>query len=191
MTQVRTVAVVVGSLRKDSVSRKLAKAFAAVNPNLKFNIVEIGDLPHFDQDLESDPPAQWVRFRAEIAAADAVLFVTPEFNRSVPGALKNAIDVGSRPYGQSVWNGKPGAVISLSPGAIGGFGANHHLRQSLVFLNVPLLSQEAYIGNAFALFDETGELINEGTTDFLRSYGQQFAAWIEKIADDVPAAKAA
>ena len=192
MTQVRTVAVVVGSLRKDSVSRKLAKAFAAVNPNLKFNIVEIGDLPHFDQDLESDPPAQWLRFRAEIAAADAVLFVTPEFNRSVPGALKNAIDVGSRPYGQSVWNGKPGAVISLSPGAIGGFGANHHLRQSLVFLNVPALNIEAYIGGAFALFDENGELINESTTEFLRGYGQAFKAWIEKIlAEEAAVSKAA
>jgi chromate reductase, NAD(P)H dehydrogenase (quinone) len=191
MSQVRNVAVVVGSLRKDSVSRKLAKAFAAVNPGLKFNIVEIADLPHFDQDLESDPPTQWVRFRNEIAAADAVLFVTPEFNRSVPGALKNAIDVGSRPYGSSVWNAKPGAVISLSPGAIGGFGANHHLRQSLVFLNVPLLSQEAYIGNAFALFDDTGELINEGTTEFLKSYGVQFAAWIEQIVHEVPVAKAA
>jgi len=191
MSQVRNVAVVVGSLRKDSVSRKLAKAFAAVNPGLKFNIVEIAELPHFDQDLESDPPAQWVRFRNEIAAADAVLFVTPEFNRSVPGALKNAIDVGSRPYGSSVWNGKPGAVISLSPGAIGGFGANHHLRQSLVFLNVPLLSQEAYIGNAFSLFDDAGELINDGTTEFLKSYGAQFAAWIEQIVHEVPVAKAA
>ncbi len=184
MTQVRNVAVVVGSLRKDSVSRKLAHAFAALTPNLKFNIVEIGDLPHFDQDLESDPPAQWVRFRQEIAAADAVLFVTPEYNRSVPGVLKNAIDVGSRPYGSSVWNGKPGAVISASPGAIGGFGANHHLRQSLVFLNVPLLSQEAYIGNAFALFDQSGELANESTSEFLRAYGLAFGAWIEKIAGD-------
>ena len=191
MSQVRNVAVVVGSLRKDSVSRKLAKAFAAVTPDLKFNVVEIADLPHFDQDLESDPPAQWVRFREQIAAADAVLLVTPEFNRSVPGALKNAIDVGSRPYGASVWNGKPGAVISLSPGAIGGFGANHHLRQSLVFLNVPLLSQEAYVGNAYALFDDNDELVNEGTREFLRSYGAQFAAWIDKIIDDVPAAKAA
>ena len=191
MSQPRTVAVVVGSLRKDSVSRKLAQAFAALNPGLKFNIVEIGDLPHFDQDLEGDPPAQWVRFRQEIAAADAVLFVTPEFNRSVPGALKNAIDVGSRPYGSSVWNGKPGAVISLSPGAIGGFGANHHLRQSLVFLNVPLLSQEAYVGNAYALFDDNGELVSDATTDFLRAYGQAFAGWIERIADDVPVRKAA
>ena len=191
MTQARNVAVIVGSLRKDSVSRKLAKAFAALTPNLKFSIVEIGDLPHFDQDLEADPPAQWVRFRQEIAAADAVLFVTPEFNRSMPGALKNAIDVGSRPYGSSVWNGKPGAVISLSPGAIGGFGANHHLRQSLVFLNVPLLSQEAYVSNAYALLDDNGELINDGTTEFLRGYGQQFSAWIETIAPVAATAKAA
>lgn len=191
MTQVRNVAVIVGSLRKDSVSRKLAKAFGALTPNLKFNIVEIGDLPHFDQDLESDPPAQWVRFRQEIAAADAVLFVTPEYNRSVPGVLKNAIDVGSRPYGSSVWNGKPGAVISQSPGAIGGFGSNHHLRQSLVFLNVPLLSQEAYLGNSFALFDESGELINESTGEFLRAYGAQFSAWIETISPASATAKAA
>lgn len=191
MTQTRNVAVIVGSLRKDSVSRKLAKAFAALTPNLKFNVVEIGDLPHFDQDLESDPPAQWVRFREEIAAADALLFVTPEFNRSVPGALKNAIDVGSRPYGSSVWNGKPGAVISLSPGAIGGFGANHHLRQSLVFLNVPLLSQEAYVSNAYAVLDDNGELINDGTAEFLRGYGQHFSTWIETIAPSAATAKAA
>ena len=191
MSQPRTVAVVVGSLRKDSVSRKLAHAFAALTPNLKFDIVEIGELPHFDQDLEADPPAAWVSFRRQIAAADAVLFVTPEFNRSVPGALKNAIDVGSRPYGASVWNGKPGAVISVSPGAIGGFGANHHLRQSLVFLNVPLLSQEAYVGGAYALFDDKGELVNEATTEFLRAYGQSFAGWIDRIADDTPARQAA
>jgi chromate reductase len=118
--------------------------------------------------------------------------VTPEYNRSIPGVLKNAIDVGSRPYGASVWNGKPGAVISASPGAIGGFGAYHHLRQTLVFLNVPALNIEAYIGGAFALFDENGELVNESTTEFLRGYGEAFKAWIEKIlADETAAAKAA
>ncbi|MDB5417952.1 MAG: NADPH-dependent reductase, partial [Phenylobacterium sp.] len=171
MTQARTVAVLVGSLRKDSASRKLANAFAALAPaNLKFDVVEIGGLPHFDQDLESDPPAEWTAFRHRVGSADAVLFVTPEYNRSVPGVLKNAVDVGSRPYGHSAWNAKPGAVISLSPGAIGGFGANHHLRQSLVFLNVPLLSLEAYVGNAFALFDDAGELVNDSTTEFLRGY---------------------
>jgi chromate reductase len=188
----RTVAVLVGSLRKDSASRKLAEAFAGLAPaNMKFEFVEIGDLPHFDQDLESDPPAKWTAFRDRIRPADAVLFVTPEYNRSVPGVLKNAVDVGSRPYGQSVWNGKPGAVISVSPGAIGGFGANHHLRQSLVFLNVPLLSQEAYVGNAFTLFDETGALVNESTADFLRGYAAAFADWIERIAPAAQARKAA
>ena len=182
MSKNRTVAMVVGSLRKDSVSRKVANAFAGLQPGLEFRAVGIGDLALFDQDREADPPAEWVRFRHEVAACDALLFVTPEYNRSVPGVLKNALDVGSRPYGASVWNGKPGAVISVSPGAIGGFGANHHLRQSLVFLNVPLLSQEAYVGNAFALFDPAGALINSGTADFLRTYGKAFSAWIETIA---------
>ncbi|MDB5495669.1 MAG: NADPH-dependent reductase [Phenylobacterium sp.] len=192
MTQARTVAVLVGSLRKDSASRKLANAFAALAPaNLKFDVVEIGGLPHFDQDLESDPPAEWTAFRHRVGSADAVLFVTPEYNRSVPGVLKNAVDVGSRPYGQSAWNAKPGAVISLSPGAIGGFGANHHLRQSLVFLNVPLLSLEAYVGNAFALFDDAGELVNDSTTEFLRGYAAAFAEWIERIAPAAEARKAA
>jgi chromate reductase len=192
MSQPRTVAVIVGSLRKDSVSRKVARALEALTPDLKFTELEIGGLPHFDQDLEAAPPAEWVAFREQLKPFDAVLFVTPEYNRSVPGVLKNAIDVGSRPYGASVWNGKPGAVISVSPGGIGGFGANHHLRQSLVFLNVPLLTAEAYVGNAFALFDENGDLINESTTEFLRGYGVQFQDWIEKILADTPAvAKAA
>jgi len=181
MSQPRTVAVIVGSLRKDSVTRKVARAFGKLTPNLKFAEIEIGSLQHFNQDLEATPTPEWVKFREQIKAADAVLFATPEFNRSVPGALKNAIDVGSRPYGASVWNGKPGAVISVSPGGIGAFGANHHLRQSLVFLNVPTLSAEAYIGNAYSLFDADGELINEATADFLKTYGQAFSAWIEKV----------
>lgn len=189
MSSTRTVAVVVGSLRKDSVTRKVAEALAGLAPaNLAFVYPRIDDLPHFDQDLEADPPAQWVRFRDEIRAADAVLFVTPEYNRSVPGVLKNAVDVASRPYGASAWNGKPGAVVSVSPGAIGGFGANHHLRQSLAFLNVPLLSQEAYMGGAFALFDEAGRLTNESTADFLRAFGQAFADWIETLAPEQRAA---
>jgi chromate reductase len=181
MSQPRTVAVIVGSLRKDSVTRKVARAFGKLTPNLKFTEIEIGSLQHFNQDLEATPTPEWVKFREQIKAADAVLFATPEFNRSVPGALKNAIDVGSRPYGASVWNGKPGAVISVSPGGIGAFGANHHLRQSLVFLNVPTLSSEAYIGNAYSLFDADGQLINEATADFLKTYGQAFSAWIEKV----------
>lgn len=192
MTQSRTVAVLVGSLRKDSVNRRTAKALEALTPNLKFNYVEIGDLPFFDQDLESDPPAQWVRVRQEISAADAVLFVTPEYNRGLPAVLKNAVDVASRPYGHSVWNGKPGAILSVTIGSQGAIMANHQLRQSLMFLNVPTLQQpEAYVSGALGLFDDNGELINDSTTEFLRAYGQAFSAWIEKIAEDVPAAKAA
>ena len=181
MSQPRTVAVLVGSLRKDSVNRKVARALEALTPNLRFQEIEIGALPHFDQDLEATPPAEWVAFREQVAATDAVLFVSPEYNRSIPGVLKNAIDVGSRPYGASVWNGKPGAVITVSGGALGGFGANHHLRQSLVFLNVPTLTNEAYIGNAYALFGEDGALINESTAGFLKLYGAAFSAWIETV----------
>ena len=192
MSQPRTVAVVVGSLRKDSVNRKVANALAALTPNLTFNFVEIGDLPFFDQDLESNPPAQWVRLRQEIAAADAVLFVTPEYNRGMPAVIKNAIDVASRPYGHSVWNGKPGAVISVTIGSQGAILANHQLRQSLVFLNVPTLAQpEAYISGALGLFDDKGALINDSTAGFLTAFGQAFSAWIEKIIADVPAAEAA
>ena len=177
----RNVAVLVGSLRKEAFSRKVAKALMELAPDsLNLEIVEIGQLPLFNQDEEGDTPAAYASFRQRVKAADAVLFVTPEYNRSVPAALKNAIDVGSRPYGQSVWDGKPGAVVSISPGAIGGFGANHHLRQSLVFLNVPVLQQpEAYIGGAATLFDAEGKLANDGTRDFLRKFMAAFAAWIE------------
>jgi chromate reductase len=177
----RDVAVIVGSLRQGSFSRMTAKALAAVAPQeLRLEIVEIRDLPLYDQDLEASPPASWVAFRDRIRRADAVLFVTPEYNRSVPGALKNALDVGSRPYGHSAWNGKPGAVVSVSPGALGAFGANHHLRQSLVFLNVPAMQQpEAYIGGVANLFDADGKLTNDGTRDFLRTFMEAFAAWIE------------
>ncbi|MBL8551437.1 MAG: NAD(P)H-dependent oxidoreductase [Hyphomonadaceae bacterium] len=177
----RKIAVLVGSLRKGSLNRKVAEAVALAAPGgLEFSFVEIGDLPFFDQDLEGAPPAQWVRFRDQIRAADAVLFVTPEYNRSVPGVLKNAIDVGSRPYGQSVFNGKPAAVISASMGAIGGFGANHHLRQSLAFLNMPTLpSPETYIGVAHELFDEAGALKNEQTRAFLTQFAGAFAGWTE------------
>ena len=114
--------------------------------------------------------------------ADAVLFVTPEYNRSVPGGLKNAIDVGSRPYGQSVWSGKPCAVVSVSPGGIGGFGANHHLRQSLVFLDMPVLQQpEAYIGGAATLFAEDGSIVSDGTRKFLTGLMAAFAGMIERV----------
>jgi len=174
------VAVLVGSLRKESFNRKMARALAELAPSdLKLDIVEIRQLPLYNQDDESTPPAEWVRFRARIKAADAVLFVTPEYNRSVPGVMKNAIDVGSRPVRQTAFDKKPGAVISVSPGAIGGFGANHHLRQSLVFLNVPAMQQpEAYIGGADKLFDAAGKLTNVATREFLEKYMRAFAQWI-------------
>lgn len=182
----RTVAVIVGSLRKASFNRKMAHALAALAPaDLKLQIIEIGALPFYDEDLEADPPAAWTAFRLAVSAKDAVLFVTPEYNRSVPGVLKNAIDVGSRPYGKSVWSGKPCAVVSVSPGAIGGFGANHHLRQSLVFLDMPTLQQpEAYIGGAHKLFDEAGALTSDDTKAFLGKFMQAFDAWVAVHAKD-------
>ena len=176
--------VLVGSLRKASFNRKLAKALISLAPSsMKLDIVEIGQLPLYNEDLETDPPpAQWTAFRQLIKAADAVLFVTPEYNRSVPAALKNALDVGSRPYGRSVWDRKPGAIVSGSPGAIGAFGANHHLRQSLVFLNVPAMQQpEVYVSHVDKLFDEVGNLVNEGTSKFLQQFMQTFAIWVETI----------
>ncbi|AKQ40812.1 ACP phosphodiesterase [Aurantiacibacter atlanticus] len=179
------VAVVVGSLRKASVNRKAAEAVARLAPdNLAFEFVEIGDLPLYDEDVEAaGAPAPWTRFREQISAADAVLFVTPEYNRSVPGALKNAIDVGSRPYGQSAFAKKPTAVMSVSPGGIGGFGANHHLRQSLVFLDMPVLQQpEAYIGGGWELFDDAGEFKSDDTRKFFKSFADAFASWIERTA---------
>jgi chromate reductase len=180
MDKNRDVAVLIGSLRKDSINRKLANALVELAPAaLKLNVLEIGQLPIYNQDGDENPPAQWTQFRERIKAADAVLFVTPEHNRSVPAALKNALDVGSRPYGKSAWSGKPGAVVSASPGSIGGFGANHHLRQSLVFLNVPAMAQpEAYIGGADKLFDAQGKLVNDGTRTFLQDFMQAFVVWI-------------
>jgi chromate reductase len=183
MSKVYSVAVLVGSLRKESLNRKVALALKSLAPeSLDLNIVEIGDLPLYNEDIDVTPPATYAAFRNQLQAADAVLFVTPEYNRSVPAALKNAIDVGSRPYGQSSWANKPGAVISVSPGAIGGFGANHHLRQSLVFLNVPCMQQpEAYVGNAGSLFDEAGALA-EKSKPFLQGFIDAYAQWVAKQA---------
>jgi len=184
MSKPYNVAVLVGSLRKDSLNRKMANALIAMAPEtLKLGIVEIGELPLFSQDHEAEPTAAVTAFKQAITAADALLFVTPEYNRSVPGALKNAIDVGSRPYGKSVWSGKPGAVITLSPGAIGGFGANHALRQSFVFLDVPMMQQpEAYVGGAAALFDDKGALVNESTRAHMQKFLTAFATWVERNA---------
>jgi chromate reductase len=184
MEKPMNVCVLVGSLRKASFNRMLANALISLAPSsLKLDVVEIGQLPLYNEDLDTAaPPVPWTAFRQRIKAADGVLFVTPEYNRSVPAALKNALDVGSRPYGSSVWDRKPGAIVSSSPGAIAGFGANHHLRQSLVFLNVPAMQQpEAYIGHADKLFDEHGKLVSDGTGKFLQQFMQAFANWVETV----------
>lgn len=180
MASQSSTAVIVGSLRKESFSLKIAKALTTLAPpSLQLDVITLNGLSFYNQDLEATPPADWVSFRDRVRKTDAVLFVTPEYNRSVPGVLKNAIDVGSRPYGQGVFNGKPGGVISNSPGAIGGFGANHHLRQSLVFLNVSVLQQpEAYIGGIGDAFDEKGDLVKASLREFLAAYVNAFAAWV-------------
>ena len=180
----KKVAVIVGSLRRASYSRKVARALIGLAPaDLELDIVEIRDLPFYNQDDEANPAAEVISFKERIAQSDAALFVTPEYNRSVPGVLKNAIDVASRPYGKSAWSGKPAAIISVSPGAIGGFGANHHLRQSLVFLDMPALQQpEAYIGNCASMFDDKGALANESTRAYLSKFLQIFARWIDRNA---------
>jgi chromate reductase len=184
MATKRKVAVIVGSLRKESYNRKMAQALIGLAPpELELGIEEIRDLPFYNQDHEANPPPEVVAFKERIAQSDAVLFVTPEYNRSVPGVLKNALDIASRPYGKSAWSGKPAAVVSVSPGAIGGFGANHHLRQSLVFLDMPALQQpEAYITNCAPLFDNKGTLTHESTRTYLTKFLQAFARWIERNA---------
>jgi chromate reductase len=175
------VAVLVGSLRRESLSRKIALELIGLAPaSLRMAIVGIGDLPLYNQDAEEEEPEAWNLFRTRMRVAQAVLFVTPEYNRSMPAAIKNALDVGSRPYVRSVWGGKPGAVVSVSPGAIGGFGANHHLRQCLVPLNMPVLPQpEVYLGGADKLLDASGRLSNPATREFLGRFMQAFAAWVD------------
>jgi chromate reductase len=178
------IAIIVGSLRRDSLNRKVARSICALrNDNLDCSMIEIGDLPLYNQDLDGDPPVQWVRFRQEVAAADGVLFVSPEYNRGIPGALKNAIDVGSRPYGQSVFDKKPGAIVTASPGSIGGFGSNHQIRQASVFLNMPMMLQpEAYLGHVTDdSFDESGCLKDGPLKDLITVLAHAFSGWVETI----------
>lgn len=185
MPDVRDVVVIVGSLRKASWTRRVATALAKLAPpSLKLEVVEIGELPLYNQDFDEEKrvPPQWQAFRDRVSRADAVLFCTPEYNRSVPGVLKNAIDVGSRPYGKSAWSKKPAAVVSVSPGALGAFGANHHLRQSLVFLDMPTLQQpEVYLSGVAALVDAEGNVLKEETKKFLTAFLDTFAVWIDKV----------
>ena len=178
------IAIVVGSLRKDSINRKVAMSLCAMaHERLNCDIVPIADLPLYNQDSDANPPEQYVRFRKEIAAADGVLFVTPEYNRGVPGVLKNAIDAGSRPYGHSVWNQMPAAIVSASPGSIGGFGANHQVRQAAVFLNMPVMQHpEAYLGHVTDdSFDADGCLKDGPLKDLVLSLSKAFGDWVHLI----------
>jgi chromate reductase len=181
----KKVAVIVGSLRKESWTRKLALALIKLAPpSLNMEIVEIGQMPLFNQDLDDEghTPPEWTTFREHLKKMNAVLFATPEYNRAIPAPIKNAIDVGSRPYGQSVWAGKPAAVISCSPGAMGGFGANHNLRQSMVFLDVPCMPQpEAYLAGINHLLNADGSIAKEETQEFLRKFMDAFAKWADKF----------
>ncbi|MES2218720.1 MAG: NAD(P)H-dependent oxidoreductase [Pseudomonadota bacterium] len=179
---VKKVAVIVGSLRKDSWNRKLASVLMQLAPpTISMEFVEIGQLPLYNQDLDNNPPQAWVTFREQMKKFDGVLFATPEYNRSVPAPLKNAIDVGSRPYGQSIWNAKPGAVISASPSAMGGFGANHHLRQCFVFLDIYCMPQpEAYIARVDTLFEADGSVSKPETREFLQKFIDTFAQWVNR-----------
>jgi len=178
------IAIIVGSLRAGSLNRRMARAICGIrDDNLDCSVVEIGDLPLYNQDLDANPPEQWRRFRDQVAAADGVLFVSPEYNRGIPGVLKNAIDVGSRPYGQSVFDKKPAAIVTVSPGAIGGFGANHQIRQACVFLNMPMMQQpEAYLGHVTDdSFDEDGKLRDGPLKGLVETLAHAFHDWVDMI----------
>jgi chromate reductase len=181
---VHKIAIIVGSLREGSINRKIARSVCALkNDNLDCSIVEIGDLPLYNQDIEKNPPEQWVRFKEQIAAVDGILFCTPEYNRGMPGVLKNAIDVGSRPFGRSVWDRKPAAIVSASPGSIGGALSNHQVRQSCVFLNMPVMQQpEAYLGHVNDdSFDENGKLKEGPLLGLVEKLAHAFAEWVTTI----------
>jgi chromate reductase, NAD(P)H dehydrogenase (quinone) len=181
MSKPRDIVVIVGSIRHNSFSGMVAGALAEVAPEgLKLEQVPIAHLQLYNQDLDGDPPQSWQEFKARVRQADGVIFVTPEHNRSVPAALKNALDIASRPYGDNAWAAKPGLVVSQSPGQIGGFGANHHLRQSLAFLDVKAMAQpEIYLSHSAKLFDENGKLTSDSTRDFLAKSMVAFGDWVE------------
>lgn len=179
----RRVAVLVGSLRKEAFSRRLANALISMQPDsLDMRIVEIGELPLYNQDLETDsPPPAWAKYRQQLAECEAVLFVTPEYNRGMPAALKNAIDVGTRPYGKGAINGKPCAVASSSPGGLGGFGANHQVRHAVVFPDMPMMQMpELYVGHVDKVVDASAKPTSDGTRDLFAKFLDAFAQWIER-----------
>ncbi|MET7140352.1 NAD(P)H-dependent oxidoreductase [Xanthomonas sp. PPL139] len=182
MSQYR-IAVFVGSLRKESFNRRLAHALERLaGDRARFEYVEIGDLPLYNQDQDHDYPAQGRRLKTQVSSADAVLFVTPEYNRSIPGVLKNAIDLGSRPYGESAFAGKPAAVCGTSPGAIGSALAQQHLRNVLAYLDMPVLGQpEIFLQFKEGLIAEDGAIDDERTRKFLAGFVDKFIAWIDEL----------
>ena len=178
----KKVGIVVGSIRKNSFSGRVAKALVRLLPeDYEVTYLQIDHLPLYNQDFDENPPQEYVDFREIVAAQDAYIFVTPEHNRSVPAALKNALDIASRPYGDNKWGGKPALIASQSPGVISGFGANHHLRQMLTFLDVPVVQQpEVYLAATPELFGENGEFLQEGTEAFLQMAIDKFVDLVNK-----------
>ena len=155
----KSIGIIVGSLREGSLTKKITKNLISP-PNTEYKFIDISNLPLYNEDTESNTPETWTKFRNEVKDCEGIIFATPEYNRSIPGALKNALDVGSRPYGESVWEGKPAVIMSTSAGAVAGFGANHHLRQCCVTLNIPVMAQpEAYLGNISELMNDEGKII--------------------------------
>ncbi len=179
----KKIAVLVGSLRKESVNRKIANELIRLSSDgLDMEIVEIGNLQHYNEDTDENPPQEWTDFREKIKNSDGVLFVSPEYNRTIPGVLKNAIDVGSRPYGSSAWEGKPGAVVTGSPSGIGAAMANHNIRQAVVFLDVPMMQQpEAYIGNAFKIWKEDDKTAVAETEEVFQKFIDAYEKWVNKF----------
>ena len=182
MTTTHNIAVIVGSLRKESFTLKIANALAKLAPDaLKLNIITLHDISFFNQDLEANPPADWVAFREKIHKSNGVLFLTPEYNRSISGVLKNAIDVGSRPYGKSSFLGKPVGIISNSPGPLGGVSAAKHSQNMLPGITGPILGQpEIYLNSVGDAFDDKGELIKESLRTVLKQYLDAYAVMVEK-----------
>lgn len=181
----KTIAIITGSLRKESFSKKIANAVREMAPDgFEFKIIPLDDLPVYNQDFDDHDqvPQSYTSYRDALKAADGFIFITPEYNRSMSSVMKNALDVGSRPYGQSVWDGKPGAVFSNSPGNLSAFGANHHLRQCLVFLNVFAMQQpEVYLADIGGVFDEQGKIKNQSVSEFLQDAIDAFVDWFGKF----------
>ncbi|MCA5003666.1 NADPH-dependent FMN reductase [Sphingobacterium bovistauri] len=180
----KRIGILIGSLRKDSFNKKFAENIVILlDKRYNYEFITIGDLPLYNEDIDqTTPPTSYINFRNRIASFDAFLLFTPEYNRSIPAVLKNALDVGSRPYGQSKWDGKPAAVVSVSPGNISGFGANHHLRQCLTFLNMPTLQQpEMYIGNVAQLLNDNGQITSDRTANLCQKFVAAYESWIEKF----------